>query len=214
MDLDKLTINQLKLLIVDFLGNGSVPKGTKKSIFVDFIKSHIDEGKISEYLSRLESDKPSGKKTKAKKSSSSRQAQLDGVVSSGSVVSESRGHVFVFTEEMYLDLVKRIADLEAVMKSQVLQTNAFVEYSNKRKISNEDILSKIESFNNNSDVGKWVRIDWLYDDLKVYGDDRSELDEQIIQLYYKELIDLAEGGDSTYRIKVRGTEFGRISLRK
>lgn len=127
---------------------------------------------------------------------------------------------FIFTRDMYNQLLQRIDAIERNL-TQIVSTNQgndLIE-CNKQKspidlLENGNILSEINKIVQKSQHGTvWVTIDDLYGSLAISKQDLDRMDTRLLNLFYIEKIELAEGGSSKHKIQSRGRLFGLVKIR-
>ncbi len=117
----------------------------------------------------------------------------------------------------------KLANLENAVKHLQLQQEQIFNYLNLksdkiieqkiRDIKPEDILAAINKcIQNNQRQSRWVKIDDVISLLKINReDDLNNLNNILINMFNKNMIDLAEGGDPKYPIIYQNRIYGMIT---
>ncbi len=117
----------------------------------------------------------------------------------------------------------RLSNLEKVVYQLQLQQEKILNYSNlksdkikKKKIRSlkpEEVLGAINKcVQNNQRQSRWVKIDDVISLLKINREeDLNNLNKILINMFNKNMIDLAEGGDPKYPINYQNRIYGMVA---
>ena len=117
----------------------------------------------------------------------------------------------------------RLSNLEKVVYQLQLQQEKILNYSNlksdkikKKKIRDikpEEVLGAINKcVQNNQRQSRWVKIDDVISLLKINREeDLNNLNKILINMFNKNMIDLAEGGDPKYPINYQNRIYGMVA---